>query len=325
MSQLVRPARMTDLEALMALSAASGNGMTTMPQSHDAMADRIAQSEASFAKPLSAPDSETYMLVLEEGSAVIGLSCLFTGLGATRPFYNYRVARTVRTAPELDIRTETDVLHLVNDFHGYAELGTLFLHPSHRGGGRGRLLSLARLMLIASDPPRFGDRLMAEIRGRMDGNHSPFWEAVGRNFFNLEFQEADQHSAQDYRFIADLMPPYPIYTCLLPDAAQAAIGQPHAQAEGALKLLCAQGFRYHNMIDIFDAGPCVEARADDVPLIRQTQSVDRNDLDTLASDGPGFVANPSLDRFAVSAVSTATCLGLEAGETGLYAPLETHS
>ena len=54
----------------------------------------------------------------------------------------------------------------------------------------------------------------------------PIWDAIGRHFFDMGFDEADQHNSQaGNQFISDLMPPYPIYVALLPKSAQEALGQ----------------------------------------------------------------------------------------------------
>ena len=55
---------------------------------------------------------------------------------------------------------------------------------------------------------------------------------------------------------------------LLPTDAQTVIGKPHPGAEPALALLRAQGFRLNNVVDIFDAGPSVEAFVDQIEIVR---------------------------------------------------------
>ncbi len=64
--------------------------------------------------------------------------------------------------------------------------------------------------------------MVSELRGVVgpDGV-SPFWEALGRHFFKMDFSEADRLSATtDNQFILDLMPKYPIYADLLPEARE---------------------------------------------------------------------------------------------------------
>ncbi len=267
----VRPAQQDDISDLMALVAKAGLGMTTMPQSQQAMLNRIYLSQEAFARSAMPTHNETFFLVLEDDGKVIGTSCIFTRLGFDRPFYSYRISHLTNQSPELDIRVDTDVVYLVNDYHGFTEIGTLFVDPDCRGAGVGRLLSFSRFMLMAANPGRFGDNIMAEIRGWSDCDESfPFWEHVASKFFDMSFVEADKRSAHDFRFIADLMPKYPIYAELLPSAAQEILGKPHDNSRPAMELLMAQGFRYTNLIDIFDGGPSVEVHTDNIVMIKET-------------------------------------------------------
>jgi arginine N-succinyltransferase len=309
--------------------------MTTLPRTREAMAQRVAASRASFAAASGASAEAPYVLVLEEEGTVVGLSAVYAAVGLRRPFYNYRVARLQSVSPELGVSVDVDVLHLVNDYSGASELGTLLLDPERRGGGRARLLSYARLMLVAAARGRFADRLMAEIRGYTDdAGSSPFWEAVGRHFFRTDLATADRMSAADHRFIADLMPKFPIYATLLPEAARQVIARPHDGAVPAMRLLEAQGFRYARLVDIFDAGPCVEAIPDLVPLIRGARTLPAAVAGGDAGNAsPALVANPALDRFAVAnarlvpgetaplAPETLQALGVEPGDPALVSML----
>jgi len=302
----VRLARLEDVDALLALARTVDGHMTTMPRDAAAMRERVQWSLDSVAASVQAPGNEMYLFVLEEDGEIVGLSAIFAAVGLDRPFYSYRVSRLSKKAPEYDIQVSADILHLVNDYGGTSELGTLFLRPDRRGGGRGRLLSYARLMFMACHRNRFPDRLFAEIRGETDEkNGSPFWDAVGRRFFKLDFGEADQMSGRDYRFIADLMPTHPIYVDLVPEAAQEAIGKVNDGARGAAKLLEKQGLRYNGLVDIFDAGACIDARLEDVKIVQKARV-----LSVAASPGPAagtraMVANPSLQNFNVAVTAAA--------------------
>ena len=299
MPATVRPATSADLDRLTGLIAHVDPGMLTMPSTREAMAERVERSMAAFGRGSVAPENEAYFLVMEEDGEIVGTASLFTNLGAERPFYSYRILRNSKVSPEQNVKVELDLLHLVNDYHGDTELGTFFILPKARGGGRGRLLSYARLLLIAVDPIRFGAKAMAEIRGWTDAQgRSPFWEGVGKRFFKMDYQVADRLSAKDHRFIADLMPRYPIYKDLLPADAQAVIGKPHPGAEPALALLRAQGFHLNNVVDIFDAGPSVEAFVDQIEIVRTAARMSATEFSGVSSGG--LVAAASFDRFAAT-------------------------
>jgi arginine N-succinyltransferase len=121
---------------------------------------------------------------------------------------------------------------------------------------------------------RFGDRTLAELRGVMDeAGHAPFWDALAGKFFNMSFPEADEFNAvHGTRFIADLMPRSPIYLALLTEEAKNVIGQPHPSGRAALRMLEHEGFTYDRYIDIFDGGPTVTARTDDIETVREART-----------------------------------------------------
>lgn len=299
---IVRPANRNDLDQLEDMISRVDPGMLTMPSSREAMAARIERSLTAFGRGSLPPENECYFLVMEEDGELLGTASIFTNLGVERPFYSYRISRDSKVSPEQGVRAELDLLFLVNDYHGDSELGTLFIERKARGGGRGRLLSFARLMLIAVDPVRFGPKAMAEIRGFTDAEgRSPFWDAVGSKFFHMDYRKADVLSARDHRFIADLMPRYPIYVALLPEEARKVISRPHPDAEPALAMLKSQGFRYNDVVDIFDAGPTVEAFIDHIDTVREAVRMSAAEFAGGDMRAPaGLIALADTSRFAVT-------------------------
>ncbi|MCY1363928.1 Arginine N-succinyltransferase subunit alpha [compost metagenome] len=97
---------------------------------------------------------------------------------------------------------------------------------------------------------------------------------MGRNFFDLNYTEAERLSGLKSRtFLAELMPHYPIYVPLLPDAAQEAMGQVHPRAQITFDILMREGFETDHYIDIFDGGPTLHARTSGVRSIAQSRMV----------------------------------------------------
>ena len=113
------------------------------------------------------------------------------------------------------------------------------------------------------------------MRGFSDKKgESPFWNALPKAFFDMSFVEADYlTTAHNKQFIADLMPKYPIYTHLLSTEAQQVIGKVHPETQHALDFLNQENFEYHGYVDIFDAGPTVEARTSLIPTIKNSHLV----------------------------------------------------
>ena len=120
---------------------------------------------------------------------------------------------------------------------------------------------------------RFADRVLAELRGVLDERGgSPFWDGVAGRFFGMSFQDADYFNAiNGNQFIADLMPKHPVYVAMLSDSARSAIGTPHPSGRAAMRMLEDEGFKYEGYLDIFDGGPTMTARTDDVASIRGAQ------------------------------------------------------
>ncbi len=273
---VVRQARAEDLDALMGLAAQTGTGMTTFPADEAVLSKKIEDSVTAFAAdPADLKNIKTgYLLVLEdlEKNKLVGTSAIITGIGLDKPFYSYRLLHQTQVSQEPEMRVDTELLNLSNDFVGASEIATLFLHPDYRVGQLGKLLAKSRYLLIASHPDRFADKMIAEIRGWVnDREISPFWEAIGRQFFCMDFDEADRiNGVGNSQFIADLMPKFPIYTALLPAAARDVIGKAHDNAAPAKRLLEKEGFHFSGAVDIFDGGPTMEAHKWSIWSVRRS-------------------------------------------------------
>ena len=111
------------------------------------------------------------------------------------------------------------------------------------------------------------------MRGVIDeAGASPFWDGLAGKFFGMSFQQADEFNAvHGNQFIADLMPKHPIYTAMLTDGARAAIGLPHPSGRAAMRMLEHEGFAFENYVDIFDGGPTMTARTDQVRTVREAR------------------------------------------------------
>ncbi|MCA3857108.1 MAG: arginine N-succinyltransferase, partial [Burkholderia sp.] len=133
------------------------------------------------------------------------------------------------------------------------------------------LISRARMMYIAANRRRFTPEVFTLLLGVSDGNGaSPFWEAVGRKFFGRDFTDVDIASGGRSRtFIAEVMPAYPLYVPLLPEAAQRVLGEPNETALLAYDIHLEEGFEPDRFVDIFDAGPVLTAQVDRTACVKQ--------------------------------------------------------
>lgn len=103
------------------------------------------------------------------------------------------------------------------------------------------------------------------------------------------------------------MPRYPVYLDLLPDAAQSAVGVTHRDTAPARKMLEAEGLRYENHVDIFDAGPMLECHVADLRTVRESvlARVRIGDRGPTDSDAKSLVSNTMLEDFRCGATTGA--------------------
>ncbi|WP_241639124.1 arginine N-succinyltransferase [Rosenbergiella epipactidis] len=296
---IFRPVVPEDLQDILALSARVGVGMTSLPHDEARLASKIARSIDTFNQTLPRSD-QGFLFVLEdtETQKVFGVSAIEVAVGLSEPFYNFRLQRTVKASKELGIYKNLDVLSLSYDHTGHSELCTLFLDPDYQKHRYGQLLSKARFLFMASFRDAFSHSLFAELRGVVDEQgQSPFWDALGKHFFDIPFADADRLTGIGKKtFIAELMPSYPIYTLLLPEAAQAVIGKVHPNTAPARAILEKEGFRWRGSVDIFDAGPVIEANMDDVRIIKESQLCSVEQLPTFYAQSH-LICNTHFSQF----------------------------
>ncbi len=287
---VIRPIAENDLDGLIQLAEQATYGLSTLPRDPDHLAGRIAASIAGFGNiEDAAPRGQTYLFAMHDTGTgqVVGCSGIASKVGGFEPFYAYRIETKVHESTVLNVRKEIQALHLVAEHNGPSEIGSLYLHPDHRGAGNGRALSLSRFLFITDHRPYFDDEIIAEMRGVIDPNgHSPFWDALGHKFFDIDFPFADYLSVVNKQFIADLMPRHPIYVTMLPDDAQAVIGQVHPNTAPALALLESEGFQRTGMVDIFEAGPVVMCPRDEIRCVTHAMRCPVSDLTAPSADAP---------------------------------------
>lgn len=271
----IRPIRENDLDQLEELAQEAGIGLTTLPKERALLEKKITQSSQSFSPDIHSQGNQSYLFVLEdtEISRIIGTSGIIASVGTKKPFYSYKLGTLVHASEELNIFKEVKVLHLVNDFRKVTEICTLFLSRRYRAKGSGKLLSRSRFLFMSEFPERFSERIIAEMRGVQDEKgRSPFWRNLGMHFFDMNFSKADYlTTVGNKQFISDLMPRYPVYVPLLQTKARKVIGEVHEATRPALEMLHREGFRWEGYVDIFDAGPTIEAFLESISTVRESK------------------------------------------------------
>ncbi|KPQ28602.1 MAG: arginine N-succinyltransferase [Marinobacter excellens HL-55] len=344
---VIRPLQEGDLEDLYRMAQNAGKGLTTLPADRDLLQRKIERTRDSF-NQRCAPEAGLYLFALEDTRAkkTVGISGIEARVGLEEVFYNYRLSVTVNASRELGVHVRTPTLHLSNDMTDHTEICSLLLSDDYKGGGNGLLLSRCRFMYLDDFRKNFSDKVIAEMRGVSDKEgRSPLWDALGSKFFDMEFIRADMLSGLGNKsFIAELMPKYPIYLPMLPDAARAVVGMVHENTRPALKMLQAEGFNFNGMVDIFDGGPVVEAFINTIRSVRE--SINRHAMVVskpinleVPPEQRAMISNRSFRNFRVTTVpmdcigpdtvrinrEVADALQVESGDPVRLAPLKESS
>ncbi len=332
---IVRAARESDIDGVLELAKQAFPGMTTLPPDREVLLAKLKNSERSVQKTVESPSLESYFLVMEDTSVekVVGTAAVIACLGGKDEFYSYKLNKVTQSCKELDKRVSVETLNLSNHFEGYSEVATLYLDKEYRKNGNGKLLARTRYLFMAQFRNRFPEGVMADLRGYFDEDgNSPFWDAVGSRFFEMDFAQADLYGAiHGNQFIADLMPKQPIYVNMLPEAAQEVIGKCNVVGKPAMRMLENEGFRWNGHVDIFDAAPSVDTKIDDIVSIKNSRTAEVIGISEHEEDECAFIATGEIDSFKCCETSISIekggvrlprsimkTLGLELGDTIRY-------
>ncbi len=300
---LIRPVRIADHEQILYLAQEAGIGMTSLPADSLVLKSKIERAAASFVGEASERGDEHFLFALEDSATgkLVGTTGIVAHVGLKDPFYSYKLSTIVQASKDVGVYSQQRVLHMVNDYTGASEIGSLFLQEAYRRDGIGKFLSRSRYLMLAEFPELFSDVVISEIRGVQDNDgNSPFYRNLAEHFFQMDFKMADFINAtRGGQFISDLMPKYPIYVNLLDARAQAVIGVPLAASKPALAFLEAEGFRYQGYIDVFDGGPTVQAQLADIRSVRKSRKATVGAIKNLENAEKFMIASGKLSDFRV--------------------------
>jgi arginine N-succinyltransferase len=289
---LVRAAEEADLPAV--LSAAEYLDSYNLPHDPQRLAEIIDRSVKSFAGQIEAPKRELLFVLVERASdgadRVVGSSMIFAQHGTRlSPHTYFDVLEEERYSESLDRHFRHTVLRIGYNYRGLTEIGGLVVQPAYRGRSEqlGKLLAYVRFLYIALHREIFRDEVVSELMPPLEADgRSLLWEALGRHFTGLSYQEADRISHENKEFIRTLFPQDPIYATLLPDSAQALIGQVGPSSRAVERLLRRIGFSFAHRIDPFDGGPHFHAATDEITLVKTTHRAAVRDI------GEGGASDP---------------------------------
>lgn len=269
---LIRDVQKSDAPALRKLAVILDT--VNLPDDEKHLMETIDRSVRSFSNRVKDPFEREYLFVLEDASTgkVIGTSLIIAQHGTRdAPHVFFDVYEKEHYSQHLERHFKHQVLQIGYNFDGPTEIGGLVVHPDFRKQGKpGKQLSFVRFLLIAMHPTRFRDRVLVELLPRLEEDgRAPLWEALGRKFTGLKYQEADLLSRQNKEFIQQLFPPGEIYATIFSQKIQDAIGVVGPESEGAQAMLQKIGFSYDERIDPFDGGPHWSALTSRIDPIRR--------------------------------------------------------
>ncbi|MBX3017011.1 MAG: arginine N-succinyltransferase [Bdellovibrionaceae bacterium] len=258
MTFLVREVRHDDLNQLVDL--ARQFALLNLPADKKVIAGKIDRSVKSFAGELPKHETE-YLFVVEdtEEQIVVGSSLIMAKHGTEEiPHSYFKVLERNHSSRDLGIGFIHKVLRFQWDADGPTEIGGLLVDKMYRKRPEklGKQISLSRFLYMGMHPERFEDRILCELTPPLtEEGRSEFWEALGRRFTGLPYQEADLISQGNKEFIRTLFPEEDIYMCLLDAKARLVLGRVGEQTKPAQHLLESIGFKYLEEVDPFDGGP----------------------------------------------------------------------
>ena len=262
---LFRPIVIADASALLKLVQQSSGGLSSLQPRLEFLKDYIQTSEKSFSCDMPLEQPHKYLLGMFDvrSERLIGCAAVKTQIGKDSPFINFDI---IGDGPEQCIEASSR-------FTGATEVGSLFLHPDYRADGLGRYLAKVRYLLMALEPWRFGDSVIAELRGICGAKGSPLYDHLFEYKLEKSFLEADaEYYDRNPEALGDIVPIGRIDTYDMPLDVKASLGQPHPSGIGAMRLLQSEGFMFSGTIDLFDGGPIMSVHRDTIRTLMNTNT-----------------------------------------------------
>jgi len=262
---LIRAVQMSDFDSLLTLIKKSSGGLSSLQPRKDFLQKYIKASMDSFSEKLPASDPHKYLMVMIDVTCkkLIGCAAVKTKIGVESPFINF----------SLQGDGEAQVLKASSRFTGATEVGSLFLDADYRDSGLGRYLTKVRYLLMSKEPWRFGETVIAELRGVCGTNGSPLYDHLFEYKLDKTFLEADtEYFDRNPDALGDIVPLGAVGVHRMPLAVKSSLGQAHPSGVGAMRLLQNEGFIFSGLVDLFDGGPIMTAHRDTIRTIMDSKS-----------------------------------------------------
>ncbi len=292
MSFIIRSASREDIQQLTDL--AKQFNLLNLPGDKKVITEKVLRSEASFNGDLPKEKSE-YLFVLEdtEEQQVVGSSLILAKHGSEEvPHCYFKILKRDHFSKDLGIGFIHQVLRFQLDNDGPTEIGGLLVDKTYRRRPErlGKQISLSRFLFMGLHPDRFEKRVLCELTPPLtEEGRSEFWEALGRRFTGLPYQEADALSQTNKEFIESLFPEEDIYLSLLDSKARLVLGRVGESTKPAQHLLESIGFEYLEEVDPFDGGPHYGAKTENILPIKMGQKLRVTEISDATFKAQGLI------------------------------------
>lgn len=270
---ILRNVTLDDLDDLYELS--SKVLFINLPHDKDLIKQKIDSSLEAFQNPSEDLANNYYLFALEDltKNKVIGVSMIHAQHGTEdEPHFYLSVGNEHKFSQTINTGFVHGTLKLGLDTNGPTEIGGLVVSNEYRGNSEklGKQISFVRFLFMGLYPDRFKPMVHSELMPPFDEDgKAPLWEAVGRRFMNMEYNEADVLSRNNKEFILNLFPSENIYMTLLTPEARNAVGKVGTETQGVKKMLERIGFKYTNEVDPFDGGPHYRCPLKDIKPVKE--------------------------------------------------------
>jgi arginine N-succinyltransferase len=272
---VVRPSTIEDASGIESVIRDNHARISSLPRKREKLLERIEHSMTSFATKACLQGEEFFLFVMEESETgeIVGCSAISVNNDPQRPFYNYRQDELIHASETFDIHTTVPILYLTHELTGKTVLSSFAIQDKLLKTPYFDLMSRARLMFLRQFTQCFSSEVIVELQGvTNEEDESPFWDSLGRQFFNMDYVMAGYHVATKSRtMLAEMMPPHPIYVTMLTPQAQAVMGKTDERAKATHKLLEKEGFEASPYIDIFDGGPVLMAKTNETHTFQHSR------------------------------------------------------
>lgn len=302
---ILRNVTENDLEDLYELSGKVQ--FINLPHDKNIIRQKIQKSIKSFQSPSQNLADNVYFFALEdlERNKVIGVSMIHAQHGTEKePHFFLRVGSEHKFSQSINTGFVHGTLKLGLDTNGPTEIGGLVVSSDYRGhpDKLGKQIAFVRFLYMCMYPDRFKETIHSELMPPLDPDgNSPLWEAIGRRFINMDYQQADILSRNNKEFILSLYPSDNIYMTLLTPTARNAIGKVGKETEPIKNMLEKVGFKYSNEVDPFDGGPHYRAKLKETTLYKKltTSELTQSLSDYEEKDALVHIPNEKYDFFAI--------------------------